>query len=154
MRVLITMLGPSVWAVANAFWSSIRDHGYLPECVYLLCTDKGGNCAVAMQMIAATLEEYDVEPDVRAVEVDEESVLEVRDRVAAILDEESKHGNTVALDVTPGRKGTALGAMLAGGKRYEHIFYLYISSLDNANRPYLMVPAIRQRPHDLKKEAF
>ena len=148
------MLGPSVWAVANAFWSSIRDHGYLPERVYMLCTDKGGSCAVAVQMIAATMEEYGVRPDVRTVEVNEESVLEVRDHVAAILDEELKQGNSVALDVTPGRKGSVLGAMLAGGKRYEHIFYLYITSLDNANRPYLLVPAARQRPHDLKKEAF
>jgi hypothetical protein len=148
------MLGPSVWAVANAFWSSIRDHGYLPERVYLLCTDKAGNCAVAVQMIAATMEEYGVKADVRTVEVNEESVLEVRDRVAAIIDEEAKHGNVLALDVTPGRKGAVLGAMLAGAKRYEHIFYLYLSSLDHANRPYLLVPATRQRPHDLKKEAF
>lgn len=153
MRVLITMLGPSVWALSNSLWSIIRDHGFVPDRVYILCVDKH-SCSVAAQMASVTLEEYGVKPDVRMVEVDEESVLQVRDRVASIVDEEVKQNATIALDVTPGRKGAVLGAMLAGGKHYEHIFYLYISSLDNANRPYMLVPMSRQRPHDLKKEAF
>jgi hypothetical protein len=148
------MMGPSVWAVANSLWSAVRDHDYVPERIYILCKDKEGACGVASQLMAAVLADYGVRPEVRVVEVDEESVLAVRDHVAAILTEEEKTGNVISLDLTPGRKGAALGAMLAGGKRYEHIFYLYITSLDNANRPYLMVPMSRQHPHDLRKEAF
>jgi hypothetical protein len=154
LKVLITMMGPSVWSTANSLWSAVRDHGYLPERIHILCSDSTGSCSVAAQMMAAILEDYGVRPDIRMAEINEESVLAVRDRVASIVEEEEKAGNVVALDVTPGRKGVVLGAMLAGGKRYEHIFYLYITSLDNANRPYLMVPMSRQRAHDLRKEAF
>ena len=40
----------------------------------------------------------------------------------------------------------------AGKVKVDHIFYLYIESLQNASRPYLEIPLDLQSSHDLLKE--
>jgi hypothetical protein len=58
------------------------------------------------------------------------------------------------LDITPGRKAVVLGSLFAGWTNhlFDHIFYLYIESLRNANRPYMLIPMSIQVSHDIMKE--
>jgi len=95
--------------------------------------------------------------DVRFEEVSVGRVDDVYKKVSRTLDEEEQD-NEMALDITPGRKAMVLGSLLAGWKdgkmsRFEHVFYLYIESLRNASRPFMLIPMSVQRCHDIPRES-
>lgn len=106
-------------------------------------------------MIIPLITEYGGQGEVIFEKVLGDSVSDVVKKVRTIGSREKEHGNEIALDVTPGRKAVVLGSIFAGWdtRIFDHIFYLYIESLRNASRPYLLIPLSLQRSHDIMKEA-
>ena len=87
------------------------------------------------------------------VDVPGDDIKQIGQTVNDIVAAEKGKGNIVAVDVTPGTKATVLGTIIGAGKvKVNHIFYLYIESLQNASRPYLEIPLELQSSHDLLKE--
>lgn len=153
-KVLLTMMGRSVWGLFNSVWSDIRQFDYLPDKVYVLtagCDAARGQ--MAKDMLIVLLKEHGSPAEVALVDVPGDDIKEIGHRVNEIIGEENAKGSEVAVDVTPGTKATVLGTVIGAGKvKVDHIFYLYIDSLQNASRPYLEIPLDLQSSHDLLKE--
>ena len=87
------------------------------------------------------------------MDVPGDDIREIGARAGEVLVKEKEAGNEVAVDVTPGTKATVLGVVIGAGKvKVDHIFYLYIESLQNASRPYMEIPLDLQHSHDLLRE--
>jgi len=153
-KVLLTMMGRSVWGLFNSVWSNIRQFDYLPDKVYVLTTGcETARGKMARDMLIVLLKEHGSPADVELVDIPGDDIKEIGLRVNEIIGAENTRGNEVAVDVTPGTKATVLGTVIGAGKvKVDHIFYLYIESLQNASRPYMEIPLDLQSSHDLLKE--
>lgn len=151
---MITMMGLSTWGLFNSIWANIRKHQFVPDRIYLLKREEDSRFECTKGMIMALMEEYSPRCEFVPVTIRGDDVYEVRSRVREIATKERAAGNEVALDVTPGRKGVVLGAVLAGWDKdlFDHLFYLYIESLRNASRPFPLIPFSVQHPHDIISE--
>jgi hypothetical protein len=157
LRILITLMGPSTWGLVNSIWGMIRFHGFVPDRVHVLGRDRdGGDFDNLGKMLEPLLEEYGSRGELNFERISGGSVKDVYDRVDSIL-REREETDEIALDVTPGRKAGVLGSLLAGFEdgeisRFDHVFYLYIESLRNASRPFILIPRSQQQCHDIIKE--
>ncbi|MGD1061137.1 MAG: hypothetical protein ABR879_06740 [Methanomassiliicoccales archaeon] len=154
-NVLITLYGRSTWGLFNSAWAAIIDHGFMPDRIHVLTAGCDSNQAkVAEAMLRSLLESYGRRDDVQEHIVDDEDVRAVADLVTKIAKDEKSRGNSVALDVTPGKKALVLGSVFSGFNQqlFDKVFYLHIASLKNANRPYVEIPLFLQHPHDIVKE--
>lgn len=153
-KVLLTMMGRSVWGLFNSVWSDVRQFDYVPDKVYVLtagCEAFRGN--MIRDMLIVLLKEHGSSAEVELVDVPGDDIKEIGRKVREMIEAEKEKGNEIAVDVTPGTKATVLGTVIGAGKvKVDHIFYLYIGSLQNASRPYLEIPLELQRSHDLLKE--
>lgn len=155
-KVLVTMMGRSTWGLFNSMWATIKIHRYVPSKVYLLTAGCDRNDAeVAGKMLRILLAEHDPRAEIKLEVLDENSIKDIASRVRAILAEEKRAGNELAIDVTPGKKAMVLGGMIAGwsNPQFDHAFYLNIDSLRNAGRPFMEIPLSVQRSHDIIKES-
>ena len=153
-KVLLTMMGRSAWGLFNSVWSDIRQFDYLPDKVYVLTAGcEAARGQMAKDMLTVLLREHGSKADVELVDVQGHDIKEIGQRVNEIIGAENALGNEVAVDVTPGSKAAVLGTVIGAGKvKVDHIFYLYIASLQNASRPYLEIPLDLQSSHDLLRE--
>lgn len=102
--------------------------------------------------ISSLLEAYDKKATVSVVEIPENDFVVTGKKVADIIKREKKAGNEVALDITSARKAIASPALIVADKfKADHIFYLYIEDVTNADRPYMMIPLKIQHPNDFLK---
>lgn len=149
----MTMMGRSRWGLFNSVWAMSRTQGFVPDRVHILTSgcDKEGAEACA-RMVRALLAELSPGAEVRIEVVPEESAAEISEAAKRIASEEKKRGNQVALDVTPGKKTMLIGCMLGAGGLVDHVFYLHIESLRNADRPFIEIPLGAQHMHDLLAE--
>lgn len=154
MNVLITMMGPSTWGMFNSIWADIKNHDYRPDRVYILTEKRDHRFHRARGMIEILLERYGARSEVIPVVISNDNIRKVREEVRKIGLKEREKGNRVALDLTPGRKGVVLGTIFAGWdkKIFDKVFYLYIRSLRNADRPYVLIPFSVQHPHEIVGE--
>lgn len=148
MKVYITMTGRSDWAVLNSLWAAIKEKKYMPEKVYILA--ENGDIARAEKVkegVATLLGKYVQNPRVIIVQTKTGDPIEARTKVTEIIDKEKE--NEIAVDITPGRKAVVTGALVAAAKKnIKHIFYLYIETLENASKPYVMIPKSIQHFND------
>ncbi|HUT27612.1 MAG TPA: hypothetical protein VMW85_06165 [Methanomassiliicoccales archaeon] len=153
-KVLLSMMGRSVWGLFNSVWASVRQFDFLPDHVYVLTVGcDTAKAAIAREMLLILLREHGSKAEVELVNVPGNDIREIGRVAGEIITREKELGNEVAVDVTPGTKGTVLGTVLGAGKvKVDHIFYLYIESLQNASRPYLEIPLELQHSHDLLQE--
>jgi hypothetical protein len=156
LKVYITMTGISRWPVLNALWAAICCKGYVPDKIYLFVTKGREKDAQALApWIGVLTESYGrrVEPVVR--EIDEGDFTSSGRKITATMEEERGAGNEVAIDITPGRKAIISSALIsAWQKQVDHVFYLYLEDMRNANNPYPMIPFHLQHFVDLKEEVW
>jgi len=151
-RALVTMYGRSTWGLFNSVWAAIKDHDYLPDKVTILTSGCDlVQAQVAGKMVEILLHEYGSHAEVKQLVVDDDEVRTISDTVLKLATQEKSAGNQVALDVTPARKMFVLGSVLAGWNKpiFDHVFYLHIGSLKNANRSYVEIPSSIQHAHDI-----
>jgi hypothetical protein len=153
-KVLLTMMGRSVWGLFNSVWASLRQLDFLPDKVYVLTMGCDmARADMAREMLIVLLKEHGSKAEVELVHVPVDEIKEIGRTVGDILTREKELGHEVAVDVTAGTKATVLGTILGRKKaEVDHIFYLYIESLQNASRPYMEIPLELQHSHDLLKE--
>ena len=128
----------------------MREHDYVPDKVYICSTKKNRKGAERnKKRINALLEGCDKEPTTTMVEIPENDFIVTGKKISEIIKKEKKAKNKVALDITSARKAISSPALIAADRhRVDHIFYLYIEDVTNANRPYLMIPLNIQHSND------
>ncbi|MDH7508345.1 MAG: hypothetical protein QHH00_02970 [Methanomassiliicoccales archaeon] len=155
MNVLIMMTGRSVWGGFNSVWAIIRKHGFIPEVIYILTTQEESEEAnILEKMLAVLIRGHGLIPKTSIEVIKGDEIREVSERVRKIARDHKEKGDKIALDVTPGRKIVVLGSVFAGWSKeiFDHIFYLYMDSLFNAKRPYLLIPISTQHLHEIISE--
>jgi len=105
-------------------------------------------------MLGVLYDEFQCRAEVQIVSVNDMDFVQVAKTIGDIVRNEKKLGNDVAFDVTGGIKLLVLGGVLSqlGDHPWSHVFYLYIPSTKNANRPYMQIPLSVQHHHDLWQE--
>jgi hypothetical protein len=134
----------------NSLWASVRQQGYIPDKVYICSTKKNMKGANRnSKRITALLEGCDKDPIITVVEIPENDFIVTGKKISEMIKKEKKSNNKVALDITSARKAIASPALIAADRfKADHIFYLYIQDITNANRPYMMIPLNIQHSND------
>jgi hypothetical protein len=154
MRVLITMMGRSVWGLVNSTWASARNFQYVPDKVHILSSRKNMlDAMIAEQMVKVVLKQFGTEADVSVERIVGGDMKDISTKVKTLIAESKARGDQVAIDVTSGTKDLALGStLLLTREDADHIFYLLLDSLNNVDHPYMLIPMEIQHPHDILSE--
>ncbi|ALM76270.1 hypothetical protein [Thermococcus barophilus] len=161
MRVWITTVGTSPFAVFNSLWMAIAGDSYYPDKVYLLWNDKvKGNMEKVRAYIEALAKAYGRTIAIDDThKVDEEDFRTFTKTLAEIIKREKLEGNEVAIDMTPGRKFMSAFSMYAGiegvegGKfKADRVYYLHLRDLSYMNLPLYLIPFSIQELLEMKSE--
>ncbi len=150
VKVWITIVGLSPFAVINSVWAAAKNWTYVPERVYLLKSGQGritSNCEMCEAWLRNIISRYSL--DVSALEIiikefDESSFRELTRKVDEILRNECLEGNEVMLDITPGRKFMSI-ILFNSGIKYKDkgssICYMHLHDEKYLNCSLPMIPS-------------
>jgi len=153
LMAYIALLGRSIWATLNTYYAMLLETDYRPELVWLLVEsnyeDKLTSLGEGFEIISMG---FDFQPTIRSKTIPTGSIAETGPIIRKLHDELQSNYKT-ALDITSARKAAVAGALLAtSNAKPDHIYYLEIDSLEETNKPYVMIPFQRQKLHDLRAE--
>jgi hypothetical protein len=153
MKVLITLLGRSVWGLVNSSWASMRTYGFIPDRVHIIdAGTDGGDAEEASRRLRILLHGFNADADISFEKVEAGNISSVSSTIKRLIDEHRAEGNHIAIDVTSGTKDLVLGSLMNDLTGVDHIFYLRIDSLRNADRPYILIPVEGQQIIDVLAE--
>lgn len=154
MKVYVTMTGLSDWAIFNSFWAAIRLRNYLPDKIYIFTIKKRRSQAdLAKRRFEVLLKEYNKRATIEIIEVAEADFVGSGRRINDVVKKEKSQGNTIAIEVTPGRKAMVAGALIPSIQGLaDHVFYLYLENFDYADNLFLRIPLTMQHSHDFMEE--
>lgn len=146
----ITFVGRSEWAVVNSFWAVLFHEEIYPDKIHIITReDNLERAKKCKEGIKAILDGYDIESEIEINETDlDEDLGHSADLVKKIcIEDESKK----VLDITGGTKGVTSGALIRAVEcDVSSIYYLFIDSLEDADRPYLDIPLPRHKVYQLR----
>lgn len=153
MNVLITMLGRSIRGLVNSFWASMREFDYVPDRIHIITSmTNSEDISKAAVSLRVVLQAFGSQAEIFIEPVVGGDVGSVSTMVRELLERYRESGDRIAIDVTSGTKDLVLGSIANDLGGVDHIFYLRIDSLRNADRPYLLIPVERQRMIDVLVE--
>ena len=162
MNVWITTISTSKFAGINTLWAAMMREDFIPDKVHLIHLHSG-KVDKESQKIARTgylnlLKRYGSKNKLVLHDFDETEFSSISTKMASLVREEKSEGNTVAIDMTPGRKFMSAFSMYMGvGPGLKHkadkFYYLHVKELgQHSGRPYPMIPSNLMTLYDLKKE--
>lgn len=153
MKILITLLGRSVWGLVNSSWASMRKYGFIPDRVHIIdAGTDGGDAEEASRRLQILSHGFNVDANVSIEKVEAGNIGSVSFTIKRLIDMYRADGHHIAIDVTSGTKDLVLGSLMNDLAGVDHIFYLRIDSLRNADRPYILIPVEGQHVIDVLAE--
>lgn len=153
MKILITLLGRSVWGLVNSSWASMRTYEFIPDRVHIIdAGTDGGDAEEASRRLQILLHGFNVDANVSIEKVEAGNIGSVSFTIKRLIDRYRADGHFIAIDVTSGTKDLVLGSLMNDLAGVDHIFYLRIDSLRNADRPYILIPVEGQQMIDVLAE--
>jgi len=164
-KTYITMLGRSIWAVLNSYYAVLKIKQYYPNEIFLFAEtisdpEHTKNLELTKQGLTLTSSHFGISPAIHhqiisEVECEVESnddFIKAVQCVSSLIKERKKAGDTVALDITPGKKTPVTGALLPITlSDVDHVFYLSVKDITAA--PFMMIPFQTQHINDFKEQA-
>lgn len=146
MKVWVTTVGTSPFALINSIWAACIEEDWCADKVYLVASEYT-KCYIddLTRIIERVIYCHNGrKAEFESIVVDDTDLKKVLETFVSIVSREKAEGNEVAVDITPGRKYMSAFSMYSGlvsSPRADKIFYLHL--LDNRflNRPYPMIPA-------------
>jgi len=152
-NVFITILGRSAWSPVNSYNAVLRESGFRPDVIHIFLErayEKDLDTVVACFQILN--ESFDVGAEIFPETVDDVDFRTAGRRITELVGQCKQGGDTVAIDITPGRKSMVVSALIPAVRHnVDHVFYLSIDSLENASKPYMMIPLPRQQLVDFNE---
>ena len=150
--VYITMTGRSVWALLNAYYAVLRETEYRPTQIIILSeTEHAGQISKVKKGLAILSEGYRIAPDVDVEQIPTGDFIDAGRKISTRIRKVQQEGGKVAIDITPGRKALVAGALIPlASISVDHVFYLQITSTDDAAKPYMMIPRSSQQLRDFR----
>ena len=147
----VTTASTNVQAMTNSLTAAC-DEGYVPDAIHVLeMANVAQQVDEALEDATRVIEAYGGdEPSIHFTEIDREVDFErIHEHVRSAIESADDNGNSVAVDITPGRKFMSAIAF-ATGMRYDadHVYYLYISSTDYFGRRYPEIPRTAAHLYD------
>ncbi len=130
MKVWITTVGSSPFAVINTLWAACELDGYVPEKVYLVANGKVEQEArIVNEWITRIIKAYGAAPIIERIHADEVDFMNFSRILSTCITEEKKSGNEVAVDMTPGRKFMSAFSMFNGLAKNgaDRVYYLHVT---------------------------
>lgn len=160
MKVWITTVGKSPFAVINPIWMVCRKGEFIPERVYLIWNNAVMDIKKAVEgSIKIILKNYGVsEPEIIAdesVKVREDDFKRFKEVLRDICNKELEEGNEVAIDMTPGRKFMSALSMALGFRKLNpvhRVYYLHLIDQRYQNKPLILIPFALQKLYDMRRE--
>jgi len=145
VKVWITAIGTSVFAVVNPLWAACILDRFVPSRVHLLKNSRvEHNVPEVRDWMTRILNTNGVEPEFVEHEGDEDNMSAFADLLREVI--RSEVGNEVAIDMTPGRKFMSACAMAAGVKiGVSKLYYLHLYETAYQNKPFVLIPLSHQR---------
>lgn len=152
MKVWISTVGWSNFAVINPVWAACFGGDFIPEKVILLNNSKEnktieGNLAFVKDYITRVLTEYGVEnPIIEGVDASEDDIDAYTKNFRRTVKE--YRGDEVAIDMTPGRKfmsSIAMAVAMNNLKFVKRLYYLQLWGREYQNLPFIKIPFKNQR---------
>jgi len=146
------MTGRSVWALLNAYYAVLRETPYRPtEIIILSETEHEGQIPVVRKGLKILSEGYAISPKIDVEKIPTGDFIEAGRKISARIRKVKQEGSKVAIDITPGRKALVAGALIPlASISVDHVFYLQITSTDDAAKPYMMIPLSSQQLRDFR----
>lgn len=140
-------------AMLNAYQAVLRERGLRPAIVHIFAEELfASNLGKAREGIAIVSRRFDFVPEIRSTVLRSADYHDACQEISVSARGFRDAGRRIALDITPGRKALIAGAIVSSLENCEHIFYLAIDSLEDAARPYMMIPLQRQQLKDFREE--
>ncbi len=149
-KAYITILGRSVWAMVNTYYAVLREDDYRPDKIFIFTeksfSQEAEKGKVAMEVLN---ENYEHESNIIIKVVDDVDFVSAGNQLMDKINELGEDEYDISLDITPGRKPLVVASLLPTKKKeLEHVYYLEISDLKNADHPYMEIPMEKQRLWD------
>jgi hypothetical protein len=150
--IYITMTGRSVWALLNTYYAVLRETTFRPTQIIILSeTEHAGQIPTVKEGLRILSEGYGVTPRVDIEQIKTGDFIEAGMKISARIRSGKEQGSKVAIDITPGRKALVAGALIPlSNISVDHVFYLLITTTDNAAKPYMMIPLASQQLKDFR----
>jgi len=154
-----------IWAVLNSYYAVLKEKQYYPDDIILFAEtisdlEHTKNLELTKQGLTLTSSHFGISPTIHhqiisevecKVESDDE-IIKAVECVSSLIKERKKAGDTVALDITPGKKTLVTGALLPITlSDVDHVFYLSVKDITAA--PFMMIPFQTQHINDFKEQA-
>lgn len=153
MRVWISIVGWSSFAVINPLWAACcceEENQFIPEKVIIFNNGYKNevvkkNLKIVKDWITRILKVYGIEdPIIEPIDADEDDINEFTEIFKKVIKEHEN--NTIAIDMTPGRKFmSSIGMSIAMKYKVEKLYYLQLWGREYQNQPYIKIPLTNQK---------
>ncbi len=165
-NIYITMLGRSIWAVLNTYYAVLKEERYAPDEIIIYVegksdTDQQENIDKTIKGLEAISRHFEISPDIGCkvisdfecdVDTDDEFVKAAL-CISKFINENREKDNSIALDITPGKKTLVAGSLLPITlKDIDHLFYLSINKI--RPDPFMMIPFKMHELNDFKEQVM
>ena len=143
--VLITFTGNTRWATINGLWALVEEENIVPDRIIALHTSPITEDAKDTRSLLATFISGMKGCTLIDESIPTDDVQFMRKMLEDIIKKERSKGSRIFIDMTSARKLVALSMMASPSiKEVERLSYLHVDNLENADRPYPMIPFKRQ----------
>ena len=146
------MTGRSIWALLNAYYAVLRETKFRPTHIIILSeTEHGGQIPVVKKGLNILSDGFGIAPRVDVEQISTGDFIDAGRKISARIRTVKEQGSKVAIDITPGRKALVAGALIPlASISVDHVFYLQITTTDDAAKPYMMIPLSSQQLRDFR----
>ena len=150
--IYITMTGRSVWALLNAYYAVLRETQFRPTQIIIVSeAEHAGQILVVKNGLKILSDGYGITPKVDLEQIQTGDFIEAGRKISARIKAGKERGSKIAIDITPGRKALVAGALIPiASLSVDHVFYLQITSTDDAAKPYMQIPLASQQLKDFR----
>lgn len=154
-KAYLTALGRASWALVNTYYAVLREHGFLPDNIYIFTEEayehKLEKTIAAIKVLS---EEFGIQPKIESRVVNDWDFIEAGKEISVLVKALKEDGYQVAIDITPGRKAIVVAALIIGIKvKIDYVFYLAIKSTVDAAKPYMMIPMQIQQIREFMEDS-
>jgi len=138
----------------NTYYAVLSERAYYPDVIYIFAEEIYENgLKKAVKGIEILSKEFGFRPEIKCEVIREADFVEAGLRINSTIKSLKERDYTVAIDITPGRKALVAGALLSAEKiGVDYVLYLAIKSLENAAKPYKMIPLHIQKLKDFMED--
>ena len=154
-KAYITMLGRSTWALVNSYYAVLEKMKYFPDSIFIFTEKTYENELEKAENALQTLSKhFGFQSTIHQEVIEEADFLQAGRRISEVVRDLKGKGFEVAVDITPGRKALVAGALIPLSKiEVDHVFYILIDTVEDASKPYMMIPLQIQHLNDFMEHA-